>query len=72
VANTLANAFRNGVAGTVTGAEVDLHMLDAAARYDVVVASLYQMPVDPFEQFPGHRPLDAHHLRLGSVDTMAS
>ncbi|MBA2384926.1 MAG: homocysteine S-methyltransferase family protein, partial [Actinobacteria bacterium] len=58
VANTLANAFRNGVAGTVTGAEVDLYMLEPADRYDVVVASLYQMPVDPFEQFTGHRPLD--------------
>ena len=58
VANTLANAFRNGVAAAVTGAEVDLYMLDPADRYDVVVASLYQMPVDPFEQFTGHRPLD--------------
>ena len=58
VANTLANAFRNDVAGTVTGAEIDLYMLDPAERYDVVVASLYQMPVDPFAQFTGHRPLD--------------
>ena len=58
VANTLANAFRNGVDDRVTGAEVDLYMLDPDERYDVVVASLYQMPVDPFEQFTGHRPLD--------------
>nr|MBA2537418.1 50S ribosomal protein L11 methyltransferase [Actinomycetota bacterium] len=58
VANTLANAFRNGVAERVTGAELDLYMVEPEDRYDVVVASLYQMPVDPFEQFTGHRPLD--------------
>ncbi|MDQ3670089.1 MAG: homocysteine S-methyltransferase family protein, partial [Actinomycetota bacterium] len=58
VANTLANAFRNGVADRVTGAELDLYMVEPEDRYDVVVASLYQMPVDPFEQFAGHRPLD--------------
>jgi S-methylmethionine-dependent homocysteine/selenocysteine methylase len=58
VANTLANAFRNGVADRVSGAEVDLYMLEPEGRYDVIVASVYQMPVDPFEQFTGHRPLD--------------
>ncbi len=58
VANTLANAFRNGVADRVTGDEVDLYMFEPGERYDVVVASLYQMPVDPFEQITGHRPLD--------------
>ena len=58
VATTLANAFRNGAAERVTGAEVDLYMLEPERRYDVVVASLYQMPVDPYEQFTGHRPLD--------------
>jgi len=58
VASALANAFRNGVADRVSGAEVDLYMVEPENRYDVVVASLYQMPVDPFEQFTGHRPLD--------------
>jgi len=58
VANTLANAFRNDVAERVTGAEVDLYMVEPEQRYDLVVASLYQMPVDPFEQTGGHRPLD--------------
>lgn len=58
VANALANAFRNGVADRVTGSEVDLYMLEPEQSYDVVVASLYQMPVDPFERFVGHRPLD--------------
>jgi S-methylmethionine-dependent homocysteine/selenocysteine methylase/SAM-dependent methyltransferase len=57
VANTLANAFRNGVSERVTGAEVDLYTFQPEERYDVVVASLYQMPVDPFDQTP-HRPPD--------------
>src|SRR6266516_4873653 len=58
VANTLANAFRNDVSDSVTDAEVDLYMVEPERRYDLVVASLYQMPVDPFEQPGGHRPLD--------------
>ena len=58
VANTLANAFRNGIADRVTGAEADLFMFEPEERYDLVVASLYQMPVDPFDRFTGHRPLD--------------
>jgi S-methylmethionine-dependent homocysteine/selenocysteine methylase/predicted nicotinamide N-methyase len=71
VANTLANAFRNGVSDRVTGAEADLYEWEPEERYDVVVASLYQMPVDPFEEPTGHRPLDYwgrtlldHFLRL--------
>jgi len=58
VATTLANSYRNGVADHVTGAEVDLYMLEPEQQFDVVAASLYQMPVDPYEQFTGHRPLD--------------
>ncbi len=58
VANALANAFRNGVSERVTGAEVDLYTYEPEERYDVVVASLYQMPVDPFEESTGHRPVD--------------
>ena len=58
VANTLANAFRNGLAERVSGAEVDLYAYEPDDRYDVVAASLYQMPVDPFEEVTGHRPLD--------------
>ena len=57
VANTLANAFRNGVSERVTGAEVDLYTYEPDERYDVVVASLYQMPVDPFAGAT-HRPPD--------------
>lgn len=56
--NTLSNAFRNGVADRVTAAAVDLFPWVPEERYDVIVASLYQMPVDPFEQFSTHRPLD--------------
>jgi S-methylmethionine-dependent homocysteine/selenocysteine methylase/SAM-dependent methyltransferase len=58
VANTLSNAFRNGVADRVTGEAIDLYPWVPKDRYDVVVASLYQMPVDPYEQPNSHRPLD--------------
>jgi S-methylmethionine-dependent homocysteine/selenocysteine methylase/SAM-dependent methyltransferase len=58
VANTLSNAFRNGVADRVTGDSVDLYHWDPTERFDLVVASLYQMPVDPYQEPTGHRPLD--------------
>jgi S-methylmethionine-dependent homocysteine/selenocysteine methylase/SAM-dependent methyltransferase len=71
VANTLANAFRNDVADRVSGAMADLFDWRPERTYDVVVASLYQLPVDPFEEPTGHRPLDYwgrtlldHFLRL--------
>jgi cyclopropane fatty-acyl-phospholipid synthase-like methyltransferase len=71
VANTLSNAFRNGVSDRVTGEMVDLFDWRPERTYDVVVASLYQLPVDPFEEPTGHRPLDYwgrtlldHFLRL--------
>jgi S-methylmethionine-dependent homocysteine/selenocysteine methylase/SAM-dependent methyltransferase len=56
--NTLTNAFRNGVADRVTAAAADLFPWVPEEQYDVIVASLYQMPVDPFEQVSTHRPLD--------------
>lgn len=58
VANTRANAFRNGVSELVSGEVVDLYPWVPSERYDVVVASLYQMPVDPYETPTGERPLD--------------
>jgi cyclopropane fatty-acyl-phospholipid synthase-like methyltransferase len=58
VKNTLTNAFRNGVADRVSAAALDLYPWVPAERYDVIVASLYQTPVDPFEQVTTHRPLD--------------
>jgi S-methylmethionine-dependent homocysteine/selenocysteine methylase/SAM-dependent methyltransferase len=58
VANTLANAFRNGVSDRVGGKVVDLYTYLPEERYDLIVASLYQMPVDPFGETTGHRPVD--------------
>ena len=58
VANTLSNAFRNGVADRVGGETVDLYQWEPDRRYELVVASLYQMPVDPYAEPTGHRPLD--------------
>ena len=58
VANTLANAFRNGVSDRVSGDTVDLFQWEPSERFDLIVASLYQMPVDPYEEPSGHRPLD--------------
>jgi S-methylmethionine-dependent homocysteine/selenocysteine methylase/SAM-dependent methyltransferase len=58
VANTLANAFRNGIADRVTGEAVNFYHWSPGEQFDLVVASLYQMPVDPYEEPTGHRPLD--------------
>src|ERR687884_706059 len=58
VANTLANAFRNGVAERVSGEEVDLYAWLPEEAYELIGASLYQMPVDPFGQVSSHRPVD--------------
>ena len=58
VSNTLTNAFRNGVADRISAAAVDLFPWVPEERYDVIVAGLYQTPVDPFEQVSTHRPLD--------------
>jgi release factor glutamine methyltransferase len=58
VANTLSNGFRNGVADRITGEDVDLYHWDPTEQFDLIVASLYQMPVDPYEEPTGHRPLD--------------
>jgi S-methylmethionine-dependent homocysteine/selenocysteine methylase/SAM-dependent methyltransferase len=58
VKSTLTNAFRNGVADRVTAAATDLYPWVPEERYDLIVASLYQLPVDPFEQTASHRPQD--------------
>ena len=58
VANTLANGFRNGVSTGMTGEDVDIYQWEPTERFDLIVASLYQMPVDPYEEPTGHRPLD--------------
>lgn len=58
IGNTMTNAFRNGVADRVAGRVVDLYTYIPEARYDLVIGSLYQMPVDPIRQTTGHRPAD--------------
>jgi S-methylmethionine-dependent homocysteine/selenocysteine methylase/SAM-dependent methyltransferase len=58
ISNALTNAFRNGVADRVSAEAADLLPWVPKERYDVIVASLYQMPVDPFAQVSSHRPLD--------------
>ena len=57
-ANTMTNAFRNGVADTVTADVVDLYTFIPEKTYDIVVASLYQMPVNPFDKGVSHRSVD--------------
>ncbi len=58
IKNTLTNAFRNGVADRVSASVQDLYPWVPEERYDLIIASLYQLPVDPFEQVVTHRPLD--------------
>jgi S-methylmethionine-dependent homocysteine/selenocysteine methylase/methylase of polypeptide subunit release factors len=58
VANTMTNAFRNGVSDRVSGKVVDLYTYLPEEKYDLILASLYQMPVDPMGALTGHRPAD--------------
>jgi S-methylmethionine-dependent homocysteine/selenocysteine methylase/SAM-dependent methyltransferase len=58
VTNTLTNAFRNGVADRVSATQADLYPWVPEERYDVIVASLHQLPIDPFEQVVSHWPRD--------------
>jgi S-methylmethionine-dependent homocysteine/selenocysteine methylase/SAM-dependent methyltransferase len=58
VANTLTNAFRNGVDDRVTATEVDLFPWTPEERYEVVVASLHQEPADPAGAVSTHRAVD--------------
>jgi S-methylmethionine-dependent homocysteine/selenocysteine methylase/SAM-dependent methyltransferase len=55
---TLLNAFRNRVVDRVSAATVDLFAWTPETRYDVVVASLYQTPVDPAVAMHANRPAD--------------
>jgi SAM-dependent methyltransferase len=58
VANTRDNAFRNGVADRMSVARVDLYPWVPEERYEVIVASLFQLPSDPFQQVAGHGQID--------------
>ena len=55
---TLLNAFRNSVADRVSVAAVDLFLWTPETRYDVIVASLFQTPVDPLVAAHADRPVD--------------
>jgi hypothetical protein len=71
VANKLTNSCRKGSADEATAEEVDLYESRPDGRYEAAGASLYQVPVDPFEQLSSHRPRasrtlsDAHPLWWG-------
>src|SRR5919107_1839397 len=58
VANTLTNAFRNGVDDRLTATVVDLFPWIPEERYEVVVASLHQEPADPAGAVSTHRAVD--------------
>jgi S-methylmethionine-dependent homocysteine/selenocysteine methylase/SAM-dependent methyltransferase len=58
VRNTESNAFRNGVGDTLTAARADVYPWVPDERYEVIVASLEQTPVDPYQQVASHRPVD--------------
>ncbi len=58
VDNTLTNAFRNGVADRMNGIAADLYSYQPTEKFDVIVASLYQMPTNPRGQTRGHRDID--------------
>jgi S-methylmethionine-dependent homocysteine/selenocysteine methylase/SAM-dependent methyltransferase len=58
VANTLTNAFRNGVADRVTATALDIYPWVPEERYDLIVASLDQRPADPTAQETTHRQVD--------------
>jgi S-methylmethionine-dependent homocysteine/selenocysteine methylase/SAM-dependent methyltransferase len=58
VANTLTNAFRNGVDDRLTATQVDLYPWIPEERYEVVVASLHQLPADPDDALSTHRAVD--------------
>jgi S-methylmethionine-dependent homocysteine/selenocysteine methylase/SAM-dependent methyltransferase len=58
IETTLVNAFRNGVVDRVSTALVDLFAWLPEARYDVIVASLYQRPVAPDAPPDTDHPVD--------------
>jgi len=58
IANTKTNAYRNGVADSITGVAEDLYSFMPAEPFDLIVASLYQMPTDPRGRAGGHRDVD--------------
>ena len=58
VDNAMANAFRNSVADRITGKVADLYTYIPEEKYDLVIGSLHQMPVDPMQEKTGYRRAD--------------
>ena len=58
IENTMTNAFRNGVADRVIGLSEDLYSFTPRQKFNLIVASLYQMPTDPRGQYSSHRDVD--------------
>lgn len=58
IANTLDNAFRNGVADQVSGEVADVYPWLPSERYELVVADLPQVPLAPATRLTSHRPAD--------------
>lgn len=58
VTNTETNAFRNGVSERISAATIDIYPWVPEERYEVIVASLDQTPVDPYQHPSTHRPVD--------------
>ncbi len=58
VRSTEANAHRNGVGDRVTAARIDILPWVPEERYEVIVACVEQVPVDPEQHVAGHRPVD--------------
>jgi release factor glutamine methyltransferase len=58
VTATLENAFHNGVADRVSADITDIFPWVPPERYELVVANLPQLPVDPLSHLSSHRPID--------------
>ncbi len=70
MANTLDNAFRNGVSERVSGETADLYPWVPNERYELIVANLPQVPADPAATASSHRPTD--YWGRGLVDQVIS
>ncbi len=64
VSSTLDSAFRNDVNSTVTAETADVTRWRPRERYEVVVASLEQPGIDPWQQDPREREFDPWGRRL--------
>ena len=58
VRNTETNAHRNGVGERMTAARIDIFPWVPEEHYEIIVACVDQIPVDPEQQVTGHRPID--------------